>query len=358
MSKISSEIEKYISIKIMQNDAESIYSILKTERNSIFAMEIIPYLALFVRECQNFMGEDCLPDSINSKITDIRNHIKLYSERYGKTEKKVETIDEQQDEEFKSKLRYNFLKRMNVHYNIGTYWLDGHVVGNTQQLASCLGLDGLSNAGQKQQEIAHQIGSFVSLVREGLSKTMDHPRIIRRNIGVSIKQFGDFNTNKDKGFFKDSLNKGLNLLFLNLLCNMNFVKYVLRELFDDDNTWVFRVEYIVTYYTFRAIEKIKNHSENNKDTRVDVDEINIIMKSGEGLFVSKFRNCMMHYDLENRNVLSEEYIDNEFYGLIANCFEGMNYKTYRANLRKLADQIIEYLEKRFDYTKIHLEELD
>ena len=64
------------------------------------------------------------------------------------------------------------------------------------------------------------------------------------------------------------------------------------------------------------------------------------------------------YDLENRNVLSEEYIDNEFYGLIANCFEGMNYKTYRANLRKLADQIIEYLEKRFDYTKIHLEELD
>lgn len=83
-----------------------------------------------------------------------------------------------------------------------------------------------------------------------------------------------------------------------------------------------------------------------------------LMKSGEGLFVSKFRNCMMHYDLENRNVLSEEYIDNEFYGLIANCFEGMNYKTYRANLRKLADQIIEYLEKRFDYTKIHLEELD
>ena len=81
---------------------------------------------------------------------------------------------------------------MNVHYNIGTYWLNGHVVGNTQQLASCLGLDCLSNAGQKQQEIAHQIGSFVSLVREGLSEMMDHPQIIRRNIGVSIKQFGDF----------------------------------------------------------------------------------------------------------------------------------------------------------------------
>ena len=139
---------------------------------------------------------------------------------------------------------------------------------------------------------------------------------------------------------------------------MNFVKYVLRELFDDDNTWVFRVEYIVTYYTFRAIEKIKNHSENNKDARVNVDEINTIMKNGEGLFVSKFRNCMMHYDLVNRNVLSEEYIENEFYGLIENCFEGMNYRTYRAKLRKLSDQIIEYLERRFDYTKIKLDELD
>ena len=70
----------------MQNDIESIYSILNTERNIVFTMEIIPYLALFVRECQNFIGKDFLMDSINSKIADIRNHIKLYSERYGKTE--------------------------------------------------------------------------------------------------------------------------------------------------------------------------------------------------------------------------------------------------------------------------------
>ena len=39
------EYERLISIRIMQEDAESIYSLLKTERDSIFAMEIIPYYA-------------------------------------------------------------------------------------------------------------------------------------------------------------------------------------------------------------------------------------------------------------------------------------------------------------------------
>lgn len=360
MSSVLPEVEKIVSIKILQNDIESAYSMLSTERDSIFAMEIVPYLALLVRECQNFMGEECLPDSINLKITDIRNHIKLYSERYGKTEKKIEAIDEQQNEKFKSQLRYNFLKGMNIHYNIGTYWLNGHVIGNTQQLASFLGLNSLddSNKGKKQYEIAYHMGSFVSSIRAGLSKSLEEPNIKRNNTGISIKQFGDFNTNRDKGFFKDNSSKELNLLFLHLLCNMNFVKHVLGKLFDSHNAWIFRIEYVVTYYTFRALDRVKNHSENNGNVLVDSDKINSIIQSGEGLFVSKFRNCMMHYDLVDRNVLLEEYIGNEFYGLIESCFEGMNYKTYQAKLRNLAERIIEYLEGQFDYTKIRIEELD
>ena len=35
------EYERLISIRIIQEDAESIYSLLQTERDSVFAMEII-----------------------------------------------------------------------------------------------------------------------------------------------------------------------------------------------------------------------------------------------------------------------------------------------------------------------------
>ena len=41
-------LEKMITVRIMQEDAETIFSLMKTERDPIFAMEIIPYYALFI----------------------------------------------------------------------------------------------------------------------------------------------------------------------------------------------------------------------------------------------------------------------------------------------------------------------
>ena len=51
MSELA-EVERLISILVMQEDAETIYSLIQTERNPIFSMEIIPYYALFVQSCQ------------------------------------------------------------------------------------------------------------------------------------------------------------------------------------------------------------------------------------------------------------------------------------------------------------------
>ena len=78
MSKLS-EIESLISIRIMQEDTEAIYSLLKTERDSIFSMEVIPYYVLFVHSCQEYMGENFLPESMEKDFKDIRNHIKVYA---------------------------------------------------------------------------------------------------------------------------------------------------------------------------------------------------------------------------------------------------------------------------------------
>ena len=70
------EYERLISIRIMQEDAETIYSLLKTERDSIFVMEIIPYYALFVQSCQEYIGENLLTESIVKDLKDIqRNEI-------------------------------------------------------------------------------------------------------------------------------------------------------------------------------------------------------------------------------------------------------------------------------------------
>ena len=355
-----SEIERLISVRIMQEDAEAIFSLMSTERDSVFAMEIIPYYALFVQSCQEYMGDNFLPEEIAMNIKDIRNHIKSYSDSFGKSKRKIASIDQEQDESFKSQLRFDFLKSWNIHLNLGTYWTeDHHIIGNTQQLAAFLDAKNLSDphVGEKPYELGYQIGSFVSSVRSGLSASLEPPIVDRVASAITIKSYYDINTNKYNAFFVYNASKELNLFYLHLLCNMNFVKHILRTLFPDGNTWVFRVEYVVTYYTFRALLRLKNYCENNADIVADTKEIDEILSKGNDLFQSRFRNCMMHYNLQDQGVLSIEHIEKPFFGIIETCFEGMDYQTYLSSLHKMSNRIILFLEKHFNCSSIELKQL-
>lgn len=357
-----SALERLISIRIMQEDVEAIASLLSTERDSVFAMGIIPYFALFVQSCQEYLGNNYFPEGIALSIKDIRNHIKSYSESFGKSKRRVVSIDQEQDAKFKSQLRFDFLKSWNVHLNLGTYWTeDHHIIGNTQQLASFIDMQNLSDldVGKKQYELGYQIGSFVSSVRGGLSTSLGQPIVNRAAAAITIKNYYDINTNTHNTIFVDNTSKELNLFYLHLLCNMNFVKHVLRLLFPDGNTWVFRVEYVVTYYTFRALERLKNYCENNTDIDIiaDIKEIGEILSERSNLFQPKFRNCMMHYDLQNQGVLSLEHIEKPFFGIVETCFGGTDYQTYLGSLHRMSDRIIVYLEKHFNCTDIELKQL-
>ena len=73
-----SALEKLVTARIIQEDAETIYSLLQTERDSIFSMGVIPYYVLFVQSCQEYMGENFLSESKKKDFKDIRNHIKAY----------------------------------------------------------------------------------------------------------------------------------------------------------------------------------------------------------------------------------------------------------------------------------------
>ena len=359
MSELS-KLERLISIRIMQEDAEAIYSLLQTERDSVFAMEIVPYYVLFVQSCQEYMGENFLPESMEKDFKDIRNHIKTYAEGFGKSQRRVLSVDDRQDEDFKGQLKLECLKTMNIHFNLGSYWTDSkHIIGNTQLLADFLSISSMSDPvlKEKSYKMGYEIASFVASVREGLSGSLDYPIIERIQNSVKINYYCNINTNKNNKLFSELLPKELNLFFLHLLCNMNFVKYILKQLFTDGNTWVFRIEYVVSYYTLRALERFKNYCENNSYTSVDMEGITNILDCGEKIFKTKLRNCLMHYNLENAGVITFENVDKPFYGIIENCFEGMSYQDYTASLHNLSDMIIEYLESRFDFSNVELEQL-
>lgn len=105
------------------------------------------------------------------------------------------------------------------------------------------------NLKDKNYQIGYQIGSFVASIREGLAETLEVPAIERNDQSVVINYYYDMNSNKRNTLFLNSELKELNLFFLHLLCNMNFVKYMVRPLFIDGNTWPFRICCIILYFT-------------------------------------------------------------------------------------------------------------
>ena len=48
--KLSSEQEGLVSLLIVQEDIEAIYSLMSSVRDPIFSLEILPYYALFINE--------------------------------------------------------------------------------------------------------------------------------------------------------------------------------------------------------------------------------------------------------------------------------------------------------------------
>lgn len=201
-----SELERLITIRIIHEDAETIFSLLSSERDGIFAMEIIPYYALFVQSCQEYMGESFLPKEAAMNIKDIRNHLESYAKPFGKIKRKVALIDQEQDMNFKSQLRFDFLKSWNIHWNLGTYWTaDYYIIGNTQQLAAFIEVKDLSDPGvkKKQYDLGYQIGSFVSSVRSGLAKSFGNLAVARPTTAITITNYYDINTNKHNVLFVD-----------------------------------------------------------------------------------------------------------------------------------------------------------
>lgn len=354
-----STVEQLLTIRLIQEDAEAIYSLLKSEKDPIFSLCVIPYYALFVQSCEEYMKTNAFEKSTAKRIKDIRNNIKAYADRVGKTTRRIAAVDKKQDSLFRDQLQFGFMKQWNIHYNLGTYWVqDKKIVGNTQMLNDVLGIDDIfdRNIGGIEMELARQISSYVASVRSGLAENFSPPEIYRKNHEIEIPFYCDFNTNTKNKMIKYDIPKEINILFLHLLCSLNFVKHVLSGLFYPGNTWIFRIQYITTYYAFYALGKLNNHLYNNPDSGIDVSSIEILLDEGKALFLTDFRNCMMHYDLQKHSVLTPENLDKPLFGLVENCFPNHSYESYSIQLETYRNKLCEYIEQYFDFSGVALKE--
>lgn len=356
MNKTKVDLKKLVrekSNKLIELDGRIILSIIVATNNGVVMSNLLPYMALYCRSAQEFFGNTIISDKYDKQINDIRNGLKIFSERYNRGRKAVLAVDQQQDGMFAKMLRFNFMRNWNIHLNLGVYFDDaGHIVGNTQNMSYFFNIksDEIKNMNMHAFKIGKVLGENIYDVLEQVSSMegiFDENNIKCPKIG-----YMDFNTNKDGKFFNNNYDKGLNLTFLHILSMVGFVEHVLYFMLPKDNMWLLRIEYICAHYAWQGLRKIKQHFDGNGINDTFIKKIEELLKNGVELFESEFRNCMMHYDLCNKNgqiiVLEKYYSDNNvFFGLVESCFNGLSYEEFFNKIRKYLYEIEEILMKLF-----------
>ena len=73
-----SELLNEKALQLVELDGKSITQLLGVYcNNSIVSLSIIPYIALYCRSAQDFLGEKIMNDEVDEKISDIRNRVKI-----------------------------------------------------------------------------------------------------------------------------------------------------------------------------------------------------------------------------------------------------------------------------------------
>lgn len=352
------EREEFLDIKtisLVESDCATIVALLTNVRSPILNLMVLPYVALFCKESTKYFEVDLGNNSIVKQVSDIRNAIKIYSERFAKSKKRFLDTDNAQDEEYKSLLRFKFMQSWNIHYNLGVYFNEqGSIIGNTQLIADALSLNGLKGDARKKRcfALGEAMGNIVgkmhaSFLKAGLASN------ISINTTIPPIYYMDVNTNRKNSHFVNKYGKGVNIFILHMLSCVGFVNNFLAAILPDDNLWLFRIRYIVAYYVLLGIEKLSDYLERKYGVKdVFVQQSRQFVDERFSLFQSSFRNCMMHYDLwqNGTEVIKSECCDLQkpFYGLVESCFDGCSFLQYKEKIILFMEQLEQLLMKQIN----------
>ena len=338
-----------LSMMAIKNDSETIKELVPVISQPIVALGVLPYIALFCASVEDYCHynglEVQLQNKSDYKVSDVRNKLKLFSEKYAKTQKLVLTTDGIQDTSFRNKLRFGILAKLNWYYNLGVFFnSEGKMIGNTQYMFYMFQDKKFLNKNIYAEQVkllGADLGTVVASVCEGLKNYLPEYKV-----KVSTKTFDiyfqDYNTNKDILFFPASKsNKDISLVILHLLCSINFLRYVLCEIVEPQNIWLLRIKYITIYYIYRSLEKLNG-------TQFLSGKFDYLLNENRNIINGDFRSCMMHYGFANKDIFSikDEYMDYmcPFFGLIESCFDGAGYNELNRDLDKAMIMISDCLE--------------
>lgn len=346
-------------------DSKMIIRLLNELKNKpIESVEIMPFISLFCWEATDFFKKYDInfemPDNKTFSLQDIRLKTKLFENNYSKAKKMILNCDYLQDYIYKHKLRFKFMYNWNIHYNLGIF-VDkyGNIIGNSQygyyifqddkllkkKIIDVEKFDDTTELNYEfKPEEYFEYGKFCAKI---ISRINNCFKDINVNMEVneidSNLFYKDINTNRHlKTFYKHEEGKVLTLYLVHVLSSINFVLNILRKYEKTDKGWWLRIYYITYYYTLQRLENIRNHITMNEmlDNRIKTF-YSIVNIDDKELINTDFRNCMMHYDLIDKNgkfLIKDEYLNIKvpLFGLVESCFNGIKYDELK---NKIVDRL-------------------
>lgn len=348
-------ILKAHSNALIVQDGMTLATLLLNIHNSAMSLSLIPFCALYCRSAKEFLCIEETGNEIEKEVKDIRDGLKIFTGKYSKGRKMAAESDDQQNEIFQSKLHFPLAKRLNIHLNLGVYFNEqGKVVFDTQLANFYLNIPKSNEAssGEHAKMVGQKLGyetAEILIKHYGIKDLND-----RKILFNSVPKYGyiDFNTNKKNVFFNKDFDKETNLVLLHMLSTIGFVNNLLVPVFLDKNVWVLRILYITAHNTWLGINKFRQHFEQEHQSIIRIPDYTGGIKENINLFSSSFRNCMMHYDLVDKNdcpVIFQKWYDSEkpLYGLVESCYDGMHFNQYYNKLYKLSEELEKYLLSYF-----------
>ena len=358
----------FAEISIIKRDFDLLRKLIPNLTNDV-QTQMIPYTALFCYEAMAYLKKH--DTSIDMKqtsrysIKDIRQKAKFFDLSINKLIQSVNNVDAMQNEYFVNLMKYPQLGYWNLHTNLGIYYDENkHIVGNThyayyifQDEKSIskpqVEMNDLELEGKELQAFGYDLGVIIGNISSALSETSD---FMESDVIPKGTEFlcQDFNTNRCITNGNDKY-KSVRLFLLHILSSIGFVLYCLKQKIIRDTGLLLRLEYITYHYAIKRIDGILKYCNSNNSGISDCNLINMLQNidcsNSNGLRNTDFRNCMMHFELKDKDgnsLISEDKFNLAipFCGLVETQFD-LPYTDYQALIEKelgyLYDAINEYL---------------
>lgn len=383
-------VGNYLSLLQLKFDCETVYNLITTlQSDGVTSFGIIPYITLTTYAALELLEENAnniISISNIVKIKDVRMKLKMFEDGYSKSKKMLLNIDYLQDQVFKSRLRFSFMKSWNIHFNLGLYVdKDKHVVGNTQYnyyllqdnrflkrsladvavayAASPDHFDINKQVGKDCYNYAYACGQIISSVRTGL-KEFDIPINILSKKFTANYYYADYNSNVVSALFPTGEDgKAMVLYLLHILSTMNFLLYVLNNYEKDDYGWWLKINYATYYYSIHKLQDLQQHLIQNKLITSEIadyfEEIDI---ENAQYLNGKFRNYIMHSKLIDKDgniMIDLETVDKTkpFFGLVETCFNGLSYQDLKLAITSEMVRISDILSRWLNIDSLHFKPL-